>query len=229
MQQQKWLTAAAAAAAANAHHSELDDSLSLSDCTTTDGSLISLPCLAQQGGASKQANHLTSGRNKQTIAFKRDDIFEFPVFSMNPKEANARCYDPNEEELLAHSREMSMWYHLLAVINEKRDIYPSRKHLASKRLSVFKNLASSAVSSTAASRAATQSAAASPNKIATAVSRSQSMLLSHDHSHGHHQQPSQWSLGNLNTVGAGKGFSPLHMFPAHPSVSAANVITDAWH
>ncbi len=91
--------------------------------------------------ASVNGTFTTANGKKLSIAYKKDDIFEFPAFPMNPKEANAKCYDPSDEELNAHSREMSMWYHLLAYINEKRDIYPSRKHLAGKRLPVFQQLA----------------------------------------------------------------------------------------
>jgi hypothetical protein len=90
--------------------------------------------------------------------FKRDDIFDFPCMEIPRNEPNSKCYDPASNEFAPHSmadmseywRELSMWYHLLAVVNtekvglERIPLIPSacqKKRKVVQRLPIFEQLA----------------------------------------------------------------------------------------
>ncbi len=82
---------------------------------------------------------INTAHNK--AAYRKDDIFDFPAFEVPLNDINAKCYDPNEEERAKHSREISMWYHLLAVINDNTaDTYLAKAPFCKPRLPVFQEL-----------------------------------------------------------------------------------------
>lgn len=74
-------------------------------------------------------------------SFKRDDIFDFPTMPMQFREPNSKYYDPTQEQLPIHQREMSMWYHMLANVNEKCS-QSLTKTLSKSRLPIFEKLMS---------------------------------------------------------------------------------------
>jgi len=77
----------------------------------------------------------------KSAAFKRDDIFDYPTMAMQYNEPNAKCYDPvDDSAFLFHAREMSMWYNMLDIVNDKQGFYSHDKPMMSSRLPVFVDL-----------------------------------------------------------------------------------------
>jgi hypothetical protein len=70
----------------------------LEDCTDSDG---------------------THSSHEKSLTFRRDDIFDYPTIPMSYQEPNAKLYEPTDEQIPGHGRELSMWHHMLACANEK--------------------------------------------------------------------------------------------------------------
>jgi hypothetical protein len=73
--------------------------------------------------------------------YKKDDTFDFPAFALPINEGNAKCYEPHEEQRLKHEREISMWFHLLAVVNvNTEDTYLGKVPMTKSRLPLFRRM-----------------------------------------------------------------------------------------
>jgi hypothetical protein len=77
-----------------------------------------------------------------STSIKKDDIFAFPTMELTYLEPNSKCYDPTEDQIPSHSREMNMWYHFLSTVNEKyANTAIDVPAFSKQRLPVFERLA----------------------------------------------------------------------------------------